>query len=133
MSAPFDTLQPYGQARIVDHGCSGIVSIYIPDEDFVLKGYEVWRDGRCWGRIGNPTSKASLELEHIIYERLSAHPHILKYCGRISVGENAYSLKLERALGNLRKLILECPAPIERTRLEMAVQIYLVAWHICML
>jgi serine/threonine protein kinase len=32
-------------------------------------------------------------------------------------------LKLERALGNLRKLILECPAPTEQTRLNMAVQI----------
>ncbi|KAI9766115.1 MAG: hypothetical protein M1839_005031 [Geoglossum umbratile] len=123
MSPPFDTLKPEGQASIVGFGCSGMVSIYMADERFVLKGYEVWRDGRCYGRMGNTNSKASLELEDIVYQRLGAHPHILEYDGQVLVRADVYSLKLERALGNLRKLILECPAPIERTRLEMAIQI----------
>jgi hypothetical protein len=41
MSLPFDTLEPRGPARIVDCGCSAMVSIYPADEQFVLKGSEV--------------------------------------------------------------------------------------------
>ncbi|KAH7317624.1 kinase-like domain-containing protein [Rhexocercosporidium sp. MPI-PUGE-AT-0058] len=104
MSLPFDTLKPRGSARIIDHGCSGIVSIYMTDERFVLKGYEVWLDERCYGKIGNIDSNATLTLEDAIYRHTD-------------------SLKLERALGNLRKLILECPPPTEQTRLKMVIQI----------
>jgi serine/threonine protein kinase len=123
MSFPFDTLKPRGPARIVDQGCSGMVSIYVADERFVLKGYEVWLSGRRYGRIGNVDSKAALALEDTIYKRLGTHPCILKYDGQVLVTEDIYSLKLERALGNLRRLILNCPAPTEPTRLKMAMQI----------
>jgi serine/threonine protein kinase len=123
MSLPFDTLRPRGPACIVDIGCSAMVSIYMNDERFVLKGSEVWLNGRCYGRTGNIDSKATLTLENTVYQRLGLHPHILKYDGKVLVREDTYSLKLERALGNLRKLILSCPAPTEQTRLKMAVQI----------
>ncbi|KAG4433686.1 hypothetical protein IFR05_010825 [Cadophora sp. M221] len=123
MSLPFDTLKPRGPARIVDHGCSGMVSVYMHNERFVLKGYEVWLDERCYGKIGNADSKATLALEDAVYQRLGSHPHILKYHGKVLIREATYSLKLERALGNLQKLILECPPPTEQTRLEMAIQI----------
>ena len=123
MSLPFDTLKARGPARIFDNGCSAMVSIYIPDEQFVLKGSEVWLNGRCYGRMGNTDSQATLTREDIVYQRLGSHPHILKYDGKILVREDTYSLKVERALGNLRKLILDCPAPTEQTRLNMAVQI----------
>jgi serine/threonine protein kinase len=100
-----------------------MVSIYMADERFVLKGCEVWLDGRCYGRIGNIDSKAILAVEVAVYQRLGRHPHILNYDGQVLVTGDIYSLKLERALGNLRKLILECPAPAEQTRLKMAIQI----------
>ena len=125
MSLPFDTLKPRGPARIFDNGGSAMVSIYIPDEQFVLKGSEVWLNGRCYGRMGNTDSQATLAREDIVYQRLGSHPHILKYDGKILVREDTYSLKVERALGNLRKLILDCPAPTEQTRLNMAVQMTL--------
>jgi serine/threonine protein kinase len=123
MSLPFDALKPRGPARIIDHGGSGMVSIYMSDERFVLKGSEVWTNGRCYGRIGNADSKTLLAREEAIYQRLGSHPHILKYNGQVLIREGIYSLKLERALGNLRQLILECPMPTEQTRLKMAIQI----------
>jgi hypothetical protein len=44
MSLPFDTLKPRGPARIFDNGCSAMVSIYILDEQFVLKGSDKEND-----------------------------------------------------------------------------------------
>ena len=123
MSLPFDTLKPRGAACIVDIGCSAMVSIYMDDDCFVLKGSEVWLNGRCYGRTGNVDSQKTLALEDTIYQRLGPHPHILKYDGKLLVREDTYSLKLERALGNLRNLILACPVPAEQTRLKMAMQI----------
>jgi serine/threonine protein kinase len=100
-----------------------MVSIYTTDEQFVLKGFEVWLNGRYYRKVGNINSKATLAHEDIIYEYLGPHPHILKYDGKVLVREGTYSLKLERALGNLQKLILECPTPTEQTRLRMAMEI----------
>jgi hypothetical protein len=116
MSLFFDTLKPRGPARIVGSGCSTIVSIYTADEQFVLKGSEVWLNGRCYRRVGNIHSKATIAHEDIIFQRVGPHPYILKYSSKVLVSEDTYSLKLKRALGNLRKLILECPAPTEQTR-----------------
>ena len=93
------------------------------NEQFILKGSEVWLNEYCYGRIGNIDNQATLVREDIVYQRLGSHPHILKYDGKVLVREDTYSLKVERALGNLRKLILDCPAPTEQTRLNMAVQI----------
>jgi hypothetical protein len=45
------------------------------------------------------------------------------------VGEDTYSLKLERADRNLRDLILKYPAPAEQTQLMMAVQISIGMMH----
>jgi serine/threonine protein kinase len=93
------------------------------DERFVLKGYEVWLNERCYGRIGSMDSKAAFALEDTVYQRLGSHPHILKYDGQVLVREGTSSLKLERALGNIRRLILESTPPTEQTRLKMAIQI----------
>ncbi|KAH6720359.1 kinase-like domain-containing protein [Leptodontidium sp. MPI-SDFR-AT-0119] len=97
-----------------------MVSIDMTDERFVLK---VWLDERCYGKIGNIDSKATLALEDAVYQRLGSRPHILKYHGKVLAREDTYSLKLERALGKLRKLILECLPPTEQTRLKMVIQI----------
>jgi hypothetical protein len=102
MSLLFDALKPRGLAHIVDYSCSGMVSIYMSNERFVLKGPEVWTNGRYYGRIGNADSKALLAREEAIYRCLGSHPHILKYDSQVLIRESIYSLKLERALGNLR-------------------------------
>jgi serine/threonine protein kinase len=123
MSLLFDTLRPRGLACIVDIGCSAMVSIYMNDEHFVLKGSKVWLNSRCYRRTENIDSKTTLILENTVYQRLGLHPHILKYDSKVLVREDTYSLKLEQALGNLQKLIFSCPALTEHTRLKMAVQI----------
>jgi hypothetical protein len=56
-----------------------MVLIYMSDERFVLKGPEVWTNGRYYGRIGNTDSKALLAREEAIYRRLGSYPYILKY------------------------------------------------------
>jgi len=105
-------------------GSSGIVSVYDPDLRFVLKGYEVWKDGRCISRFDPAEdSKASLEVEDAVYQKLGSHPNILGYGGRTTIADNTFSLKLERAKGDLRSLVATCPIPPERARLGMAIQI----------
>ncbi|KAH9224059.1 hypothetical protein DL95DRAFT_440168 [Leptodontidium sp. 2 PMI_412] len=54
------------------------------DERFVLK---VWSDERCYGKIGNIDSKATLALEDAVYQRLGSRPHILKYHGKVLIGD----------------------------------------------
>lgn len=130
MSLPYDTLKPQGPAYICEHGGSATVSLYLPDKTFVLKGPEVWVDGQCLFRRLSSQSKqtpspsiVSIVREDAVYERLGSHPLILNYHGRVLLHGNVYSLKLERALGCLRKFVLNCPAPSEETRLAMAIQV----------
>ncbi|KAI9762394.1 MAG: hypothetical protein M1840_001255 [Geoglossum simile] len=121
MSSPYDILEPHGEARVIGHGCSGVVILF--GGRSVLKGPEVWQNGRCLMRYGDTDeANKSLNREEAVYLRLGSHPHILKFDGRVSVGKG-FSLKLERALGSLRGLICVCPAPTGRTRLGMAIQI----------
>ncbi|PBP18887.1 hypothetical protein BUE80_DR010390 [Diplocarpon rosae] len=111
-------------ASILGTGSSGIVSVYEPDTNFVLKGPEVWHKGRCERRY-DPVedSIAALAIEDSVYRRLGSHAHILKYDGKVSIAEDRFSLKLERAEGDLRGLILKCTAPDEQIRLKIAVHI----------
>ncbi|KAH6710671.1 kinase-like domain-containing protein [Leptodontidium sp. MPI-SDFR-AT-0119] len=111
-------------ACILGTGAQGIVSVYEPDAHFILKGHEVWHDGRRKRAFVPAThSKAALAVEDIVYTRLGFHPHILKYAGRVLVAEDTFSLKIERAKGDLRSLMLKCAAPAEQISLQMAVQI----------
>ncbi|KAF8850243.1 kinase-like protein [Acephala macrosclerotiorum] len=118
-------------ACILGTGSLGIVSVYEPDTRFILKGYEVWHNGRCEMRF-QPTedSRAALAVEDTVYQRLGFHPHILKYDGQALVAKDTFSIKLERAAGDLRGLILKRTAPAEQTRLKMAVQISCGMAHI---
>jgi serine/threonine protein kinase len=79
--------------------------------------------GAVMGELGMPIAKHSLRVKKAIYRCLGSHANILKYDGQVLIREGLYSVKLERALGNLRQLILECPMPTEQTRLKMAIQI----------
>ena len=118
-------------ASILGTGSSGIVSVYELDTTFVLKGYEVWHKGRCVRRF-EPVeeSRATLAIEDIIYQRLGSHAHVLKYDGKAAIAKDRFSLKLERAEGDLRDLILERTAPAEQIRLKMAIQISCAMAHI---
>jgi hypothetical protein len=111
----FDTLRLRGLACIVNIGCFTIVSIYINNKRFVLKGSEVWLNGCCYKRTKNINSKATLTLKNTVYQRLGLYPYILKYNSKVLVKEDIYSLKLKQVLGNLRKLILLCLALTEHT------------------
>jgi serine/threonine protein kinase len=118
-------------ACILGTGSLGIVSVYEPDTRFVLKGYEVWHNGRCEMRFGETEdSRAALAVEDTVYQRLGFHAHILKYDGQALIAKDIYSLKLERAKGDLRSLILKYTAPAEQIRLKMAVQISCGMAHI---
>ncbi|KAH8587333.1 kinase-like domain-containing protein [Bisporella sp. PMI_857] len=121
-SLPYDALKPQGPASICEEGGYATVSLYLPDKTFVLKGSEVWVDGKCLSKRLSPLSVASIMREDAVYKRLGSHPFILNYDGKVLVNGNVYSLKIERALGCLRKFILNCPAPSKKTRLDMAVQ-----------
>ncbi|PVH67409.1 kinase-like protein [Cadophora sp. DSE1049] len=111
-------------ACILGTGAQGIVSVYELDPHFILKGHEVWHGGRRKRAfVPAKRSKAALAVEDMVYKRLGFHPHILKYAGRVLVAEDTFSLKLERAKGGLRSLMLKCAAPAEQIRLQMAVQI----------
>jgi serine/threonine protein kinase len=121
-SLPYDTLKPRGPASICEEGGYATVSLYLPDKAFVLKGSEVWVDGKCLSRRLSRLSVASIVREDAVYKRLRPHPLILNYDGKVLVNGNVYSLKIERALGCLRKFVLSCPAPSKETRLAMAIQ-----------
>jgi len=41
MSLPYDTLKPRGPASIYEQGGYVIVSLYLLDKTFILKGHEV--------------------------------------------------------------------------------------------
>jgi serine/threonine protein kinase len=112
------------EPTIIGSGWTAIVTLY--DECSVLKGYEVWVDGRCRRKITpNDSSKTSQAREDIVYKRLGSHPHIPKYYGLVKVAAGVYSLRLELAQwGNLRDLIVatrQSPPPLD-TRLKMALQ-----------
>jgi hypothetical protein len=119
---PYDTLKPQGLASICEEGGYTTVSLYLPNETFVLKGSEVWVDGRYLLRRLLPLSVASIVQEDAVYRRLGSHPLILNYDGKVFVNGIVYSLKIERAFGCLCKFVLDCPAPSKETRLAMAVQ-----------
>ncbi|PVH69375.1 kinase-like protein [Cadophora sp. DSE1049] len=118
-------------ACILGTGSSGIVSVYELDPTCILKGYEVWHEGRCLRRF-DPVedSRATLAIEDTVYKRLGSHAHVLKYDGQVSIAKDRCSLKLERAEGDLRGLMLKCTAPAEQIRLKMAIQISCGMAHI---
>jgi hypothetical protein len=47
LSLPYNTPKPRGPASICEEGGYTTVSLYLLNKTFVLKGSEVWADGRC--------------------------------------------------------------------------------------
>ena len=87
----------------IQAGLSGFVSVYSADVRVILKGYEVWENGRCTRRFDPiDDNKASLNVEEIVYLRHGLHPRILKFLGREIIADGVLPLKLKRAKGDFR-------------------------------
>lgn len=114
---------PRRRGSILGMGSSCFASVY--DSLTVLKGYEIWVDGRR--RSYYPRScEEALHRELLIYERLGTHPQILRCFGLEQVHPRVHSLRLEVApLGNVRQYIedhVDEPLP-EHYRLQMALDV----------
>ncbi len=91
------------------------------DNKTVLKGYQVWRDGKFY--IGQDDCEDDLAREAAVYAHLGDHQQILKCFGLEQHCAGVHSLRLELApLGCVRQFIAEHPRqpPPLRTRLRMA-------------
>jgi serine/threonine protein kinase len=111
------------RGSILGIGASCFVSY--ADKSSVLKGYEIWVDGKRRSYYPRPCEEA-LSREEAIYTRLGKHPQILRCFGLEEVHSGIHSLRLELApLGNVRQFIEEHsgdPLP-EKTRLQMSLDI----------
>lgn len=110
-------------------GSSCFVSVY--DGVTVLKGYEIWVDGKR--RSYYPRScEEALRREQLIYEELGPHPQILRCFGLEQVHPRVHSLRLEVApLGNVRQYIEDHAdePPPEHNRLQMALDVAIGLAH----
>ncbi|AEO70969.1 2308f8de-1285-4237-84fb-af640ff103a3 [Thermothielavioides terrestris] len=94
------------------------------DHKTVLKGHQVWRDGKYY--IGRDDCEDDLAREAAIYAHLGDHPQILKCFGLEEHCVGVHSLRLELApLGCVRQYIAEHPRqpPPLQTRLRMALDV----------
>lgn len=114
---------PIIQGSILGMGSSCFVSV--DDGLTVLKGYEIWVDGKRRSYYARSCEEA-LRREELIYEKLGEHPRILRCFGLKEVHTGVHSLRLELApLGNVRQYIEDHakePLP-ERNQLQMALDI----------
>lgn len=110
--------KPPQQGSIIGIGASCFVSTY--DSRTVLKGYEIWVDGKLRSSKCHPCEDA-VRQEHHVYEHLSMHPRILRFYGLVQVHPSVYSIRLELApLGNIRQYIEDHGAPPKHARIQMA-------------
>lgn len=111
------------QGSILGMGASCFVSV--DDGVTVLKGYEIWVNGKRRSYYPRACEEA-LRREELIYETLGEHPQILRCFGLEEVHAGVHSLRLELApLGNVRQYIqnhAQEPPP-ERNRIQMALDI----------
>ncbi|OAA64209.1 Protein kinase-like domain protein [Niveomyces insectorum RCEF 264] len=116
-------IAPNNPGSIISMGASCFVSY--ADEATVLKGYEIWVNGRRKSYYERDCEDA-LSREEVVYRHLGQHPQILRCFGREEVAPGIHSLRLELApLGNVRQYIRqhsESHVPM-RTRLQMCVDI----------
>lgn len=116
---PAAALQP---GFILGMGASCFVSVY--NRETVLKGYEIWVNGKRQSYKSCPCEE-SVCWEELVYEHLGRHPRILSCYGLVEVCHAVHSLHLELApLGNVRQYIEDHPKPLpEHTRLQMALDV----------
>ncbi|KAJ4194399.1 hypothetical protein NW755_003155 [Fusarium falciforme] len=101
--------------RVLAVGGSSYVST-TDDPNVVLKGYQIWEDGRCvldyYEDPGIPQTSGEDDMirEAAIYQHLGNHPLILRFLGLQELGPDIHSLRLELApLNNVRSYIKEHP------------------------
>lgn len=118
------------QGAIIGIGSSCFVSIR--DSLTVLKGYEIWVDGKRRSYFPRPCEEA-LRREQLVYEKIGPHPQILQCFGLEEVHPGVHSLRLEVApLGNVRQYIEEHadePLP-QYNRLHMALDVAVGLSHV---
>ncbi|KAM6506873.1 hypothetical protein FALCPG4_018694 [Fusarium falciforme] len=107
-------------------------SSYISTTDnpgVVLKGYQIWEDGRrfldYYEDPGNPQTSGEENIirEAAVYQHLGKHPLILQFLGFEELDTGIHSLRLELApLSNVRSYIKQHPnkPPAIAIRLRMA-------------
>lgn len=107
---------------ILGIGASCFVSVY--DSDTVLKGYEIWLNGKRPSYMSRQCEK-SIRWEALVYKHVGTHPRILLCYGLLEVHPSIYSLRLELApLDNVRQYIEDHPEPLpELNRLQMALDV----------
>jgi serine/threonine protein kinase len=95
------------------------------DGKTVLKGYEVWEDGKLRASYPRRCEEALAHEAHV-YEHLRPHPQILTCFGLEEVHPGVHALQLElAALGNVRQYMdghREYP-PAAGSRLQMALDV----------
>lgn len=115
---------------IIAMGASCFVSY--ADDNTVLKGYEIWVDGKRVSYYERDCEDA-FSREELVYKHLGKHPQILQCYGLEEVHQGIHSLRLELApLGNVCQFIKqhqECPLP-EQTRLQMSLDVAVGLSHI---
>ncbi|RSL40192.1 hypothetical protein CEP54_016173 [Fusarium duplospermum] len=110
-------------------GSSFISSI---DKKTVLKGYQVWEDGKCRAMCQH-VSEDELAREAFVYKHLGENPHVLYCYGLEEVHQGVHSLRLEYApFGDVRKFIQQHKeAPLSMTiRMRMALDTALGLKHV---
>ncbi|RMJ01558.1 hypothetical protein CDV36_015701 [Fusarium kuroshium] len=118
ISPSFGVQDPSQPGSIIGIGASCFVSTY--DNLTVLKGYQIWVDGKLRSSKCH-TCEDAVRQEHHVYEHLGTHPRILRYYGLVQVHPSVYSLRLELApLGNVRQYIEDHEAPPKHSRIQMA-------------
>jgi serine/threonine protein kinase len=100
----------------------GTCFITTTDHKTVLKGHQVWRDGKLYLR--REDCEADLAREATIYAHLGSHPQILGCFGLEQHAPGVHSLRLELApLGCVRQFIAEQPCLSLEARLQMALDV----------
>ncbi|AEO67614.1 a1cb4551-0f34-4a86-b00c-587d82721e25 [Thermothielavioides terrestris] len=108
---------------IIGMGASAFITC--TDGKTVLKGQDVWENGRHCASFENPSDE-NIVKEHAIYKLLGDHPNILQCFGLEEIHPGVRALRLELApLGDLRRYLERHPndGPPLQTRLNMVLEI----------
>ncbi|KAH8587914.1 hypothetical protein B0O99DRAFT_640658 [Bisporella sp. PMI_857] len=72
------------EPNILGRGWTSIISLC--GASTVLKGYQIWHNGRCHRSLEpGDFSKKSLDREHAVYLRFGVRPRILQYYGHVAL------------------------------------------------
>ncbi|KAM0438784.1 hypothetical protein ACHAPT_001543 [Fusarium lateritium] len=104
--------------KIIGIGVTSMVTTV--DNKTVLKGYEVWWNGRLSGKC-EPCEERILR-EDVIYKHLGEHPRILESFGLEQIRSGVHSLRLEMAtMGCLREHLLDHLHDMPSTQVRLRV------------